>query len=123
MTCEVRASNASQPSVRQGEGSGGARFGQLGDSDVRHHRHGRHRDPLVGEHLLPAHEGQAAACAGCISQVGESGLRVVEEHHAEAAHDNVERFVEGRGLGVALDEVDVDPLFLGSPPGNPQHRR
>ena len=88
-----------------------------------HHRHGRHRDPLVGEHLLPAHEAQAATATGCLCQVGEGDIGVVEEHDAEAAHDNVEPLVEGCGLGVALDEVDVDPLFLGPTPGQRQHGR
>src|ERR1700722_15218104 len=86
-----------------------------------HHCHGRHRDPLVEEHLLPAHEGQAAAWTRCLSEVGEGGLWVVEKHHAEAAEDNVERFVEGGGLGVVLDERDIESLFLGSLPGHIQH--
>ena len=88
-----------------------------------HNRHGGHSDPFVGEQFLPAHEAQATTWTGGPCQVGECGLWVVEEHHAEAAHDNVEWLVERGRLGVAPDEIDVHSLLLCPPASQRQHGR
>ena len=56
-------------------------------------RHGIacHAEPLVPVERLPHHERETAARGHRPPEVGEGGDRIAEEHHPEAAHDEVGR--------------------------------
>jgi hypothetical protein len=81
-----------------------------------------HEWVLVG--TAPGDEAQpSAGCRGTM-QVGERGLAVLEEHHAQPRLDPVE--VRGRQrmlLRVCHDEVRVQSRSLGALAGQRQHRR
>ena len=88
------------------------------------HRPAGHRDPLVREQVLPAHEGQPAAGHECPRQIGERRNRIGEEHHAEAAHDDVELRIEAVLLRIGLHELDVGETVGGGVLTSPlQHGR
>ena len=89
-----------------------------------HHRHGGRIaiHPLVNisrQHTKHGRPPDRVAFA----RVAQATPRFVEEHDAETAHDNVKWLIEGGGLGIALDEGDVNPLFLGLPLAQPQQWR
>ncbi|MNS94101.1 hypothetical protein D3C72_1283060 [compost metagenome] len=71
----------------------------------------------------PGDEAQACAGSGGTVQVGEGGLRVLEEHHPEPRLDPVvARRCEGMALRIGHDEVDVAPDRSGTLAGEGEHR-
>lgn len=71
----------------------------------------------------PGDAAQARARSGGTVQVGEGGLRVLEEHHPEARLDPiVVRRCEGMALGIGNDEVDPAPDRGGALAGQAKHR-
>ena len=98
---------ADEVGVAERERAGRAGRRRLRERHVLGHRERRDRHPLVHEQRLPAHEREPAAGCDRAVQVGERGDRVVEEHHAEAAEQQVGPGRDRVHLRVADLEGDV----------------
>ncbi len=74
----------------------------------RLHRQG---EPEIVLGLAPAGEGQPPGPLQRAPQVGEGRLRVLEEHHAEAGEQHIDRLGRLPDLAIAFGEADVGELL------------
>jgi hypothetical protein len=71
-----------------------------------------------------ADDGQPTSWPQRAAEVGERGLGVLEEHRPELADHRVEAlFLEGMGLGVGVDELDVADAGRRGPPAGERDQR
>src|SRR5262249_39348101 len=128
VTICAKAASRKTWSTRSGSarenGPGATRLAQVWHRHMLEGSRGRHHEPGFDNKVPPAGEDEPAAGPEGAADVSERSYRIVEEHHAEAAHDRVEAGLGQRvDLGVALAERHAgDPGRFGAPPRVRQHR-
>ena len=96
------------------KGPGASGRGRRRQRDVARRRGQRQPHPGIEAQLLPTHECDASAGREARAQVRERRDRIGEEHHAEAAEDQIEgRGAERRRLGIGVQEARVRESALG----------